>query len=116
MNKFPRSFSAILLFVFIAAGCASTQATKEPPVFYPEPPELAHVQYLTSFTSSMDIEPKRSSFERFVTGTKDVVKRLDKPYGVGIYGNKIYVCDNSSAQNILRYKTITGTPATVKPW
>jgi hypothetical protein len=89
MNKYSRRFFAILLIVLVAAGCASTTEVKEPPVFFPEPPELPHVQYLTSFTSSMDIEPKRSSFARFITGTKEVIRRLDKPYGIAVYENKI---------------------------
>src|ERR1700690_4261710 len=96
MNNYSRRFFTVLLMVLVAAGCASTSEIKEAPVFFPEPPELPHVQYLTSFTSSMDIEPKRSSFARFITGTKEVVRRLAKPFGVATYDGKKNFCDSNS--------------------
>jgi DNA-binding beta-propeller fold protein YncE len=95
MNKHSRSFLTVLL-ILAAAGCASAPALKEAPVFFPEPPELPHVQYLTSFTSSLDIEQKKSTFELFITGGKEIVQRLDKPYGVAINDGKIYVCDTNA--------------------
>jgi outer membrane protein assembly factor BamB len=83
----------------MVSGCATTP---EPPlvvaskVFFPEPPGLPRIQYLRSFSSGKDIESPRSQFERFVTGEEQRIKRLDKPYGVGIYDGKIYVCDSNS--------------------
>jgi outer membrane protein assembly factor BamB len=110
MNKYSRRFFAILLIVLVAGGCASTSELKEASVFFPDPPELPHVQYLTSFTSSLDIEPKRSSFARFITGTKEVVRRLDKPYGVAIYDGKIYVCDSNSTVMVFDLNKKTFAP------
>lgn len=85
-----------LLFCFIVVGCASAPASKEPPVFYPPPPDLPRIQFLTSLSSADDIEPDKSGFERFVTGTKEKLRRLDKPYGIASSKGKIYVCDTNA--------------------
>ena len=87
----------LLIFVFLITGCASTP---EAPVqiqgvFYPPPPELPRIQYLRSFTSNKDVETAVSKFDKFVTGQEEKIKRLDKPYGVGIYNGRIYVCDTN---------------------
>jgi len=110
MNNHIRSLFAIILL--IASGCASAPQVKPEPVFYPEPPALPRVQFLTSFTSSKDIEPDRSSFERFVTGAKEFVRRLDKPYGVAIHDGRIYVCDTNSGVMVfdLNKKTFNPLP------
>jgi DNA-binding beta-propeller fold protein YncE len=92
----------ILLFslifgIFIAInGCATAPPPKEEPkVFYPNPPNPPRLQYLTSFTSSKDIEPPKSGFELFVVG-KETIMRLDKPYGLAVYDGKIYVADTNA--------------------
>jgi DNA-binding beta-propeller fold protein YncE len=109
MNNRIRSLVVIILF--IAAGCASAPpVVKQEPIFYPEPPELPHIQFLRSYTSSRDIEPTKSSFEKFVTGTKEVIRRLDKPYGVAIYDGKIYVCDTNSTVMVFDLKKQTFEP------
>jgi len=76
----------------ILVGCAA-QKEAEKPVFYPAPPELPRLQYLTSFTGARDVEGDRPIFEAFITGEKSSRKKLQKPYGVAIYQGKIYVCD-----------------------
>ena len=86
---------AAMLTLFIA-GCSTPPREKEPTVFYPAPPALPRVQFLTSFTGARDVEGPKSAFETFVTGEKESGRRLDKPYGVAIYEGKIYVCDTNS--------------------
>lgn len=86
----------LIAVIFIMAGCAAPPKKAEhSPVFYPDPPELPRIQYLTSYTGSKDIEPEKSGFEKFVTGEADRARRLDKPYGVAIYEGKIYVADSN---------------------
>jgi sugar lactone lactonase YvrE len=95
MNNHIKNFFAIILFFL--AGCATTPPeAKLAPVFYPEPPELPRMQFLTSFTSSKDIVPDKSAFSKYVTGEKEAIRRLDKPYGVAIHDGKIYVCDTNA--------------------
>jgi len=63
-------------------------------VFFPAPPDLPRIQYLTSFNGRKDIN-QQTAFNRFVVGEEADVK-LDKPYGVGMHGGKIYVCDTNA--------------------
>ena len=99
---------ALSAFLLIPSGCATTPE-KLPPVmvpkvFFPDPPGLPRIQFLRSFTSSKDIESPRSQFDRFVTGEEQRIKRIDKPYGVGIYAGKIYVCDSNSTVMVFDLK------------
>jgi len=86
------AFSLALLL----SGCATPQITKESVKFYPDPPALPRIQFLTSCTGAKDVEGQKSAFDSFVTGEKESGKRLDKPYGVAIHEGKIYVCDTNS--------------------
>jgi hypothetical protein len=96
MKNHNKSVVAIILVVLLA-GCASAPPeVKEAPVFYPEPPALARIQFLTSFTSSLDIAQKKSAFDKFLKDDKEIISRLDKPYGIATDENKIYVCDTNS--------------------
>jgi hypothetical protein len=80
----------------IVWGCAAPQKIEKPvTVFYPDPPELPRLQFLTSFTGAKDVEAPKSGFESFVTGVKESEKRLNKPYGIAVYNGKIYVCDTN---------------------
>jgi sugar lactone lactonase YvrE len=91
-----KRFIGFAIFFLIIAGCASKPPKVELTLFYPQPPEPPRLQYLTSLMGAKDIEPKRSSFETFVTGEKESGARLDKPYGVAVQKGKIYVCDTNA--------------------
>jgi DNA-binding beta-propeller fold protein YncE len=110
-----RSFSmkriikaALLAIILGFLGCASTPKKKEPVIFFPPAPELPRLQYLTSFSGLKDVE-KQSSFNKFVVGEKQNLK-LDKPYGVGIYDGKIYVCDTNQTVIVLDLRKKTYGP------
>jgi DNA-binding beta-propeller fold protein YncE len=76
----------------LLAGCAPAVVERKI-AFFPPPPELPRIQYLTSFRGRKDIETQ-TAFNRFVVGEKKDV-RVDKPYGVAIHQGKIYVCDTN---------------------
>jgi DNA-binding beta-propeller fold protein YncE len=78
----------------LLASCASAPPKSQASVFFPPSPEPPRVQYLTSFTSSKDIE-EQSGFDKFVVGEKTELK-VDKPYGVAVFDGRIYVCDTNS--------------------
>jgi len=85
-----------MALIFITGGCAAPQKSEKPAaVFYPEPPDLPRLQFLTSFTGAKDVEETKSEFEAFVTGIKESEKRLNKPYGIAVHKGKIYVCDTN---------------------
>jgi DNA-binding beta-propeller fold protein YncE len=103
---YKRLIGVALALLFLGmVGCASAPKKKEPLVFFPPAPELPRIQFLTSYSGMKDVETQ-SSFNRFVTGEKRNL-RLDKPYGVGIYDGKIYVCDTNSTVVIFDLKKKT---------
>ncbi|MFN7975974.1 MAG: hypothetical protein U0166_27170 [Acidobacteriota bacterium] len=97
--------SSAWLALFLAAACARPPQTGPAPRFFPPPPDLPRVQYLTSFTGRRDIEGQ-SSFNKFVVGEKPDWK-IDKPYGIGIHDGKIYVCDTNTSVIVLDLKART---------
>jgi DNA-binding beta-propeller fold protein YncE len=96
------STAAVFGIVLTLIGCASGPKTQQPLIFFPPAPELPRLQYLTSFSGLKDVE-KQSSFNKFVVGEKQNMK-LDKPYGVGLFDGKIYVCDTNQTVVILDLK------------
>jgi DNA-binding beta-propeller fold protein YncE len=64
-------------------------------VLFPQPPQVARVQFLAAYTSNEDVLPPLSAFRRFVLGEREI-RALAKPYGVAIHDGKILVCDTQS--------------------
>ena len=94
MNK--RRISLIVCFCFFCIGCGTVKIkTKEEPLFFPLLSEPKRVQYLTSFSSSKDVEGDPSAFSKFVLGDVSV-KPIIKPYGAILHDGKIYICDTVS--------------------
>jgi len=80
-----------------SGGCQRASIGKPAfdPVFYPPPPNQARMQFLVSYSGGEDFDvPKESFLETFVLGSSEVsVGTIEKPYGVAIHDDKIYVCD-----------------------
>lgn len=100
MTKYRAMSKALGLLVLLAAivGCDQQQAQIKPnkAIFYPAPPDLPRLQFLTSFDDVSGWAEKQSSFADFVVGsTKKTIKRgvIDAPYGIAAHGGKLYVCD-----------------------
>ncbi|MCX6294902.1 MAG: 6-bladed beta-propeller [Bacteroidetes bacterium] len=89
----------LLACLFILFGLSSCnkffkhKEVKPALIIYPSPPDQARFQYLTKFTSSLDIEKEESVFSKMVLGNSRP-KGMVKPYGIAIKKGKIYVCDN----------------------
>lgn len=103
-------FMGAVTLALLVAGCATPQVEKEPVKFYPDPPALPRVQFLTSFTGAKDVEGQKAFFDVFITGEKESRSRLDKPYGVAIYEGKIYVCDTNSTVMVFDLNSKTYGP------
>jgi len=94
MTRRARGFTCLAL-LFLSASCVSApHKPTETPVFFPPPPALPRIQYLTSFRGLKDVQ-EQSSFDRFVVGEQQDL-RVDKPYGIGIHDGKLYVCDTNA--------------------
>jgi hypothetical protein len=97
-------FCFFMLFLLLLSGCLTTSPKKSDlTIFFPAPPELPRLQYLTSINGSADVLPKSSSFDNFVTGGRKSIN-LDKPYGIAVRDGKIYVCDTNSTIYVFDYK------------
>ncbi|MEN8179106.1 MAG: hypothetical protein ABFS39_10880 [Pseudomonadota bacterium] len=88
-----------LLVAVLVIGCAGTPETEKPSplkaVLYPPLPDSPRVQFLTSFSGTMDLETKKSSrFAQFILGKEEkVYEGIAKPYGVALQENKLYAVD-----------------------
>jgi len=98
-----RVLGAVCATLLLLAGCAAQPKPQIQEVFFPPPPALPRLQYLTSLSGLRDVE-EQSAFDRFVVGEKQDTK-VDKPYGVAIYDGKIYVCDTNAGIDVLDLKT-----------
>lgn len=81
--------------LLVSISCSSffhKPPAKQPLVIFPPPPDTTRIQYLTSFSNSLDIEKKRSSHFRYVVGDEPG-KPIIKPYGIEVFNGKIYICD-----------------------
>ena len=65
-------------------------------VLFPPPPEKPRIQFLTSYSNSLDVLPPLSGFRRFVVGEQEG-RPIGKPYGVAIHDGQILVCDTAFA-------------------
>ncbi|MEI8197328.1 MAG: hypothetical protein WCI73_15635 [Phycisphaerae bacterium] len=81
------------------AGCAVTsKAPTKEYMFWPPQPEIPHVQFLMSVSSSSDVTGVQKKMDELLYG-KDPTGDLpfERPYGVRISDGKIYVCDATAA-------------------
>jgi len=90
-------FSAIGILAFICLLLACNRQVVRAPspeslVIFPPPPDTTRIQFLTHFSSSIDLEGKAGGFHRFLFG-EDVPENMVKPYGVTVHREKIYICD-----------------------
>ena len=59
---------------------------------FPSPPDTARIQYLTSFSNSIDVTGGRSGFMKYIAGEEENLP-ITKPYGITSSKDKIYICD-----------------------
>ncbi len=88
-------FLVIGFLSILAISCAQKKAltnAADQAAVYPSPPDTARIQYLTSLSSSKDIEKKRGDFKKYVLGEEDF-KPIIKPYGAAFYKSKVFICD-----------------------
>jgi len=99
----PILFTAALALLASLIGCAA-QPNAAAPVeqltqysFWPDAPNEPHIQYLTSFNSSADVELKQkktTGLDQMIYGDdRQQVLPIVKPYGVRMFNGCIYVCE-----------------------
>lgn len=85
----------IYMLLLMACSCFH-QPSKSPDtnslVLYPAPPAATKIQYLTSFSTSLDFTGGQSTFNKFLFGEEEPTP-IVKPYGITVHGTRIYICD-----------------------
>jgi sugar lactone lactonase YvrE len=96
IQKFPWWNWIATVLIGLAAGCATSPASKTASkfIFYPPPPEAPRLQFLTSFSGEKDLGGS-SKFAAFVTGASPTQRVIAKPYGLALNRGQLYVCDTS---------------------
>lgn len=91
--KYLISFIIACSSVFLVSCSSKIERTRGSElVIFPAPPDTTRVQYLTSIRSSIDITGGRSGFVKMIIGEEKDYP-IQKPYGISVVKNKIYICD-----------------------
>lgn len=103
-NAFTVFLAGLVLLTFAGCGAPKAAARKEP-IFFPPPPDLPRIQFLTSFSGSVEIEGEKG-WQLFVSAdaSEEQARSLVKPFGITGHGSKLYVAD-----------TLTGNIAVIDP-
>lgn len=88
-----RNFLMLVLAssLFYVPSAAGAEA-----VFYPPLPQTPRLQFLKSYGSPQDFGEGESWFTRLVFGKQRSGEELGKPYGIAVFGPKIYLCDTGN--------------------
>ncbi|MBN1223273.1 MAG: 6-bladed beta-propeller [Candidatus Aminicenantes bacterium] len=120
-------YLTIPILCLLLYSCGPKKVRLQPEVdyiFFPSLPNTPRYQYLTTFSTSKDIERKKSSFFQFVVGKEEEKSRMiQKAYGVDIFDGVIYVCDIGGGMVVtldlksreFGYIGLTGSGKTIKP-
>jgi len=110
----------LTVLLFVLFGCvkkADVEKVSQSPdyVFYPALPVLPHYQFLCTISSTNDVVSKKGGFAEFVLGEEtDKGLPIIKPYGVKLFGNRLFVCDMKTGLFVFdldkkKYKVWEGT-------
>jgi len=92
----------LIVSSFLFFGCSGTKIVRnENAVFFPEPPSPPRVQFLHSYTGSLDVVESTSSFDTFLVGRQQEHFELVKPFGAMIQDGKIYICDTQASLMVI---------------
>jgi len=85
----------------VVGGCGGTSSLRTPTVFYPTPPQLPRVQYLTRYQNDADVGVQESGFRKFITGKGTSLDGLQKPHFSIWSDGRIYVCDTRRGEIVI---------------
>lgn len=91
-SKYKIVQAVLLICAVILSGCASGPDKVSGPVFFPAEPNPPFIQHLRSITAMKDLGGG-SAFAEFVLGKESNEALVNKPYGIAVHQDKIYVVD-----------------------
>jgi hypothetical protein len=83
---------ALIAAIFLQSCAKKVITGQDSLVIYPSPPDTARIQFLTRISSSHDVTGDRNPFSRLILGEDEDIA-INKPYGVAVSGDKIFICD-----------------------
>ncbi len=84
---------ALAVAALACGGRAGSPAPERLPV-YPPPPDTARIQFLTGFSTELDLAGKGPSLlDRIAGRAPRSAKGIARPYGLALHRGKVYVCD-----------------------
>jgi len=83
---------ALIAAIFLQSCAKKVITGQDSLVIYPSPPDTARIQFLTRISSSHDVTGDRNPFSRLILGEDEDIA-INKPYGVAVAGDKIFICD-----------------------
>ena len=90
-------------------------ATEPEYLFYPLPPDLPRVQFLKSYSTSLDVSAGEGGLKSFLFGDSDTSGHLvTRSYGVAMHDGAIYVVDTKGAGWAV-FDVANGKAAKVRP-
>jgi sugar lactone lactonase YvrE len=101
LNLFnPPSRTLLMLLGLVwLTGCAAPKQDLLPPAFWPPPPDMPRVQFLTSFKGTVDFRSNSAlSVIAFGQDTAQKDELFLKPHGLSEYDGKIFMADSVGAR------------------
>lgn len=79
----------------VLSGCAGQAKVAKGPVFFPPPPNLPRLQYLTGISNSAEVDGDPNVFNLFSQGKQREKKvlKIGKPSGLATFEDKLYLAD-----------------------
>jgi sugar lactone lactonase YvrE len=94
LNQITARLAGTVFLALAAISIADDETAGEQPVFFPGPPDVPRLQFLTKYSSALDVSTKSKGFRDFVFGGEDKEAQLiQKPYGLAIHEGAIFVVD-----------------------
>lgn len=97
----------LVILYFLITQCATTKSTAQkesntPTVVYPSAPDTARIQFLTSINTTDDLpNKKKAAWKEFLTGEKETIFGISRPYGVSSTKGKILISDLNGGMVII---------------
>ena len=94
IKHIPVALTALVLCGLAPMATADTAPDGDEFIFYPSPPNEPRLQFLTKFSSALDVSAKKKGFRDFVFGgQKNEAQLISKPYGIAVHDGAVYAVD-----------------------
>jgi len=95
MDKKIKMLAGAILLSLVVACSSAPPKVESGIVFYPSPPDSPRIQFLTRITSEEDIGAERDRFREFVTGKREPIMVVARPWDIDHTPGKLYVSDKT---------------------